>query len=395
MDSVARHIEKYIFKLLEFFPVVGILGARQVGKTTLVKIIAEKINRKVIYIDLESNADRKKLEDAELYLESQQDKCIIIDEIQRNKELFPLLRSLVDKHKVAGRFIILGSASPEIIRDSSESLAGRIAYTELQAFNIYELGFKNINGHWLKGGFPLSYLSNDIFYSSEWRENFIRTYIERDIPLLGLDIKKVDFRKFLNLLAHINAQSLNYSNLSKSMELTVPTINKYIDFLEKAFLLKKIQAYTLNIKKRLVKAPKLYFTDTGILHQLLSINNFEDLQANIYQGASWETYVIIQISSILKKEYNLYYYRTHNGAEIDLIIEQSNIIYMAIEIKYTNAPKLSKGNIIAFADLKAKENFIITPSSDNYPIKNNIEIISIKDFIIKLIEMKFTVIDYK
>ena len=168
---------------------------------------------------------------------------MIIDEIQRNKELFPIIRSLVDKHKTPSRFIILGSASPELIRDSSESLAGRIAYIDLFPFNIYELQYKNINKHWLQGGFPLSVLANDIFYSSEWRENFIRTYIERDIPLLGLNVRNIDFRKFLNLLAHINAQTLNYSNISKSMELTVPTINKYIDFLEKAFLLKKIPSF--------------------------------------------------------------------------------------------------------------------------------------------------------
>ena len=392
MDKKKRHIEEYLLKILDFFPIVGVLGARQVGKTTVVECIKSKINKQIVYIDLESPSDRRKLEDAELFLESQQEKCVIIDEVQRNKDLFPIIRSLVDKYKVNSRFIILGSASPELIRDSSESLAGRIAYVELYPFNIYELKFENINKHWLQGGFPLSYLTDDLFYSSEWRENFIRTYIERDIPLLGLDVRNVDFRKFLNLLAHINAQSINYSNLSKSMELTIPTINKYVDFLEKAFLLKKLLPFSINNKKKLVKSPKLYFTDTGILHQLLSISTFNELQANIYQGASWENYVIIQIASLLKKEYNLYYYRTHNGAEIDLIIEKSNIVFYAIEIKYTNSPKLSKGNYFAFQDVSALQNFVITPSSDNYPIKNNIEIIGLKDFVNKLIEEEHTVV---
>jgi len=391
MDSVKRYIENYILKLLDYFPVIGLLGARQVGKTTLINLIKDKIEKPVVYIDLESPADRRKLEDAELFLHYQQERCVIIDEIQRNKELFPVIRSLVDKHKVSSRFIILGSASPELIRDSSESLAGRIAYAELYPFNIFELQFKDVNKHWLQGGFPLSYLTNDIFYSSEWRENFIRTYIERDIPLLGLNLRNVNFHKFLNLLAHINAQTLNYSNLSKSMELTVPTINRYIDFLEKAFLLKKLPPYSINTKKRLVKSPKLYFTDTGILHQLLSINSFSDLQANIYQGASWENYVIMQIAFILKKEYNLYYYRTHNGAEIDLIIEKSNIVYYAIDIKYTNSPKLSKGNYFAFQDISAKQNYVITPSSDNYPIKNSIEIIGLKKFINILVDSNHTI----
>ncbi len=392
MDTIRRHIEKHLLKLLNYFPVVGILGARQVGKTTLVNIIKEKLNKTFVYIDLESPSDKRKLEDPEVFLEFHKEKCVIIDEIQRNKELFPIIRSLVDKHKTPSRFIILGSASPELIRDSSESLAGRIAYIDLFPFNIYELQYKNINKHWLQGGFPLSVLANDIFYSSEWRENFIRTYIERDIPLLGLNVRNIDFRKFLNLLAHINAQILNYSNISKSMELTVPTINKYIDFLEKAFLLKKIPPFSNNNKKKVVKSSKLYFTDTGILHQLLSISTFDDLQANIYQGASWENYVIIQISSILKKEYNLYFYRTHNAAEIDLIIEGNNTILFAIEIKYSNSPKLSKGNYFAFQDIKAKNNIVITPSSDNYPIKNNIEIINLVDFIKKLVIEKHTIV---
>lgn len=393
MENVKRFTEDYLLKLLDYFPVVGILGARQVGKTTLVKQIANKVKKPTLYLDLESEADKAKLNDAELFFNLNKDFCIIIDEIQRNKSLFPLLRSLVDAHRVPARFILLGSASPELIRDSSESLAGRIAYTELNPFNLFEINYSEIYQHWLKGGFPLSYLASDDFYSKEWRENFIRTYIEKDIPLLGLETKNVDFRKFLNLLAHTNGQIVNYTNLSKSMEITAPTINRYIDFLEKAFLLKRIPPFARNIKKRLVKSPKIYFTDTGILHQLLAIADLNQLQSNIYQGVSWETYVIIQIKAILKKEYSLFYFRTHNGAEIDLLIEKGNIVALAIEIKYTNAPKLSKGNYIAFEDVNSLENFVLTPSSDTFPLTNNITVMSIRNFLKYLIENKFTEIE--
>ncbi|NOZ45322.1 MAG: ATP-binding protein [Chlorobi bacterium] len=390
MDNLSRHIENYLLRILDFFPVIGILGARQVGKTTLVKSMIHKIKKPTLYIDLESESDRIKLTDAELYFESNKEACIIIDEVQHNKSLFPLLRSVVDKYKVPGRFILLGSASPELIRDSSESLAGRIAYAELNPFNLFEINFVPYKLHWLRGGFPLSYLAPDDFFSAEWRENFIRTYIERDIPILGLEIRNINFRKFLNLLAHLNAQTLNYSNLSKSMELTAPTINKYIDFLEKAFLLKKLYPYTQNVKKRLVKAPKLYFTDTGILHQLLAIANTDQLMSSLYQGASWEAYVIMQIRFLLKKEYNNYYYRTHNGAEIDLIIERAGNICMAIEIKYTNAPKLSKGNFIAFEDINADKNYVITPSSDTFLLAKHIQVISLNNFLKLLIGLEFT-----
>lgn len=245
--------------------------------------------------------------------------------------------------------------------------------------------------HWIRGGFPLSYLAPDEFSSNEWRNNFIRTYIEKDLPLLGLSISFSVFWKFINMLAHVNSAIINYSNLSKSLEVSVPTITRYIDFLEQALLLKKIKPWSVNIKKRLVKSPKLYFTDTGILHSLLGIGSFEDLEMNSYLGNSWETYVVNQISSILKKEYQLYFYRTHNGAEVDLLIEKAGIIHQAIEIKYTNAPKLSKGNLISFTDVNAKENIVITPSSDHFEIQKGIYVMSLKTFIKKLKTEKFTI----
>ena len=391
MVKINRKSTIYIEKLLNYFPVVGILGARQVGKTTLAKELAPGLKKEVSYIDLESTADLIKITDPEMYFKNNEDKCIIIDEIQRRKDLFPLLRSVVDNKIEPARFIILGSASPELIRESSESLAGRIAYVDLFPFNIDELDYKELTKHWVRGGFPLSFLAPDEFLSIEWRNNFIRTYIEKDLPLLGLTISFPVFWKFINMLAHINSGIINYSNLSKSLEVSIPTITRYIDFLEQALLVKKVKPWSKNIKKRLVKTPKLYFTDTGILHSLLGIDSFEHLEMNSYLGNSWETYVVNQVYSMLKKEYQLYFYRTHNGAEIDLLIEKSGTIHKAIEIKYTNAPKLSKGNLISFEDVGANENIVITPSSDFYEIQKGIYVMSLQDFIKRLKNDKFTI----
>ena len=234
MVKVYRRTIPYIKKLLNYFPVVGILGARQVGKTTLVKELIPELTKQVSFIDLESTSDLIKLTDPELFFKNNEDKCIIIDEIQRRKDLFPLLRSVVDNKIEPARFIILGSASPELIRDSSESLAGRIAYVDLFPFNIDELDYSDMIKHWVRGGFPLSFLAPNEFLSNEWRNNFIRTYIEKDLPLLGLSIPFPVFWKFINMLAHINSQTINYSNLSKSLEVSIPTISRYIDFLEQA-----------------------------------------------------------------------------------------------------------------------------------------------------------------
>ncbi len=391
MAYIDRKQKDYILKLLSIFPVVGIIGARQVGKTTLIKLLQKKIDKPSIYIDLESDTDTLKFRMPELYLKQHLDKCILIDEIQRNKSLFPLLRSIIDIDRKNAMYLITGSASPELIRDSSESLAGRIAYVQLHPFHIDEIDKNDLSKHWFNGGFPTAFLAKDSFSSAVWREQFIRTYLEKDLPILGLDVPYNNFKKFITILAHVNGQTINYSSIAKSMTLSIPTINKYIDFLEKAFLITKLHAYTANVKKRLVKSPKIYFNDTGILHSLLRIDRFENLQSHIYLGASWETYVINQIKNILKNEYELYFYRTHNGAELDLLIEKGGEIYMGIEIKYTDAPKLSKGNYLAMEDIKSKENYVITPSSDTFPIKENVWVISISNFMQLLKEKNMTI----
>jgi uncharacterized protein len=382
ISLINRYIESDILNTLKHFPVVAIVGPRQVGKTTLSKQILSALNIAHIYLDLESLADRNKLREPEIYLEQNQDKCIVLDEIQRMPELFPLLRSLIDKYRVSHRFIILGSASPELLRQSSESLAGRIAYFELTPFNLTELSAKNdLFQHWFRGGFPIAYLAENDLVAKEWLRNFIQTYIERDLPQLGLGGNQATVMRFWYMLAHVHGGIWNASTLAKSLELSVPTINKYLDFFEHTFLVTRLQPWFINAGKRLVKSPKMYIRDTGVLHQLADVRSYDQLYNHILCGNSFEGYVIEQIKQITGNKFQCYYYRTQAGAECDLILAQGISPKIAIEIKFTNSPVVSKGLINSIADLKTEQNFIITPTSDDYMIKDNIRVCNVYDFL--------------
>jgi uncharacterized protein len=381
-NMLERKKTETLIEILEHFPVLGIVGPRQVGKTTLAKFISAKINKNSIYLDLENPKDIVKLTDPILFFEGNQDKCIILDEIQRMPELFPILRSMIDNNRVPGRFLILGSASPDLIRDASESLAGRIAYEELTPFNILEMGnLISLHVHWMNGGFPDSVLSRTERIRDLWLKNFIQTYVERDLPMLGLDINRSIIQKLWTMVAHIHGNTLNMNNLAKSLELTSTTIKKYLAFLEEAFLIRQLQSYSQNIKKRLVKSPKIYIRDSGILHYLLGIDNMDSLQGNPIIGNSWEGYAIEQICQLLPERIQPYYYRTHQGAECDLVLVKSGKPIKGIEIKYTSSPKLSKGNLQSFEDLGTTDNYIITPNSDNYLISKNVRVCNLKDFL--------------
>ena len=261
-------------KLGKYFPVIGIMGPRQVGKTTLAKQFINYIEKETLLLDLEKPSDYEKLNNPELYLKQHEDKCIIIDEIQIKPELFAILRSLIDENRVPLRFIILGSASPDIIRNTSESLAGRIAYIELMPFNLKELSeVVNISKQHFFGGFPESILVTDSEVSILWLENFLKTYVERDLPLLGMSANPMLVRRLWEMLSWQNANVLNYSSIGKSLGITHKTVRNYIDFLEGAFLINRVQAFSVNVKKRIVKSPKVYIADTGLLHRLLRINS--------------------------------------------------------------------------------------------------------------------------
>lgn len=383
---ITRNKAKKIVKLLDFFPVVGIIGPRQVGKTTLSKQIVENIQKECVFLDLENPRDIAKLQDPVLYFEDNIDKCVVLDEIQNLPHLFPVLRSMIDLNRIPGRYIILGSASPELIRNSSESLAGRIAYVELTTFNlteVYELSNKNTDRLWLQGGFPNAFLFDDVEMVTQWHYNYIKTYVERDLPNLGLKVDKTLLIKLLQMISHIHGDIINYNNLSKSLGISSNTIKKYINFFEGSFLIRQLAPFYLNIKKRLVKSPKIYIRDTGILHYLQNINEKKDLFGNPLIGNSWESFVIEQIIQQLSPKYQTYFYRTNDGAECDLVVTKSQKTIMAIEIKYTSAPKLTRGTTIAFDDLSSEQNFIITPNSDDYLIKKNIRVCNIFDFLNK------------
>lgn len=379
---ISRFITKSLLETISYFPVAGIVGPRQVGKTTLAKFLMQIIGKDSVYLDLENPMDLAKLNDPILFFNRNQDKCIVLDEIQRAPELFPILRSMVDAKRVPARYIILGSASPDLIRDSSETLAGRIAYEELAPFNITELvNEKDIYSHWFTGGFPDAFLAPDNSLSKKWLSNFVQTYIQRDLPMLGLNINPKLIRKLWTMIAHLHAGILNMNNLSKSLEISSTTIKKYLNFLENAFLIRQLYPYAINVKKRLVKAPKIYIRDSGILHNLLNIPEFDSLESNPILGASWEGYVIEQISQKLDIDTSSYFYRTHEGAECDLVLVKGGKALMAIEIKYTSSPKINRGLNQSFKDINAGQNFIITPNTDDYYIKENIRVCSLITFL--------------
>jgi len=368
---ITRNIIKEIRISLSFFPVVALIGPRQVGKTTLAKQIMADSEVQFLYLDLERQEDLFKLNDAELFFSQNSEKLIVIDEVQNKKELYPLLRAFVDQNRKPGQFLLLGSASPELIRHSSESLAGRIAFPE--SVSQFDL--------WIRGGFPDMLFAKSDDLAHRWMRNFISTYLNRDLIQLGLNASSHVIRDLWIMMAHLNGQLFNATTLANSLGVTTPTIKRYVDFLEDAFLLKSLYPYSWNMKKRLVKTPKVYMTDTGILHHLVRVNDLNDLSGNPIIGSSWESFVINQVIAIKKDRNDIYFYRTHHNAEVDLVVTRGLKVVAAAEIKYSNSPQLTKGNFQAFDDLNAPLNFVITPSSDDFLFKENIRVCSLKTFI--------------
>jgi len=374
--ELQRVILSSIIRYLDNFPCVALLGPRQVGKTTTAKMLQAQIRKESIYLDLESDEDVQKLVYAEQYFNERQDKLIIIDEIQRNPQLFPLLRSVIDKKRTNGRFILLGSASPELLAKSSETLAGRIAYLEMHPFVYPEISNQFIfDGLWLKGGFPGIFLQQNLTLSYEMKVQFIQTYLERELPVLGLSASPVLLKNLLRMVAHAQGQILNYSEISKALGVEVNTIKRYLDYFENAYLIRRLQPYFTNSKKRIVKSPKIFIRDTGILHALFNIENKEDLDGFIGKGSSWESFVVQQIVALLKPGVTPYFYRTQDGSEIDLVLVKGVRPILGIEIKLSNAPTITKGFTIASHDLNDIPIFVVTHSiSEDYNYKPNIKV---------------------
>ena len=382
-EYIPRKIEDTVKQYLTIFPVVVILGARQCGKSTLVKKMAENMTS-FIYLDLQYISDLNKLTEPALFFEANKDAVICLDEIQLMPNLFSVLRSEIDRNRRNGRFILLGSASRELVQKTSESLAGRVGFIELSPFSATELNRSayNTNTHWFRGGFPESYLSASDNNAMIWIENFIRTFVERDIPQLGFNISSLQLRRFLMLCANSQGQILNASKLGEVLSLTHPTIKRYADLLEQTFLLRSLKPFERNIKKRIVKSPKLYIRDTGILHRLLQIQDFNHLMGTPVFGSSWEGFVIENIISEFP-DLSYYFYRTVSGNEIDLVIE-TPVCNLAVECKASTAPKLTKGNWNAIEDIKPDKSFVVAPVSSAYPLAENVWAINIVDFLAEL-----------
>jgi uncharacterized protein len=374
-----RDINPLLNEYLEIFPVVGILGPRQVGKTTLAKNLAN--HRSIHYMDLESAADRQKLSDPGLYLANHADKLVILDEIQNMPQLFAELRGIIDADRRVGRFMLLGSASPILIKKSADSLSGRIGYIELSPFNLMETGIENEKLLWFRGGYPLSYLANSERGSLIWRKNFIKTYIQRDLALLGLNAEPQTIERFWRMLASSHGNLLNAESIGRSMGLTHQTINRYLDFMEGAFMIRRLQPYFINIPKRLVKSPKIYLRDSGILHAFKEIISPSALFDDPQVGASWEGFVIEQIIAATRHHAHAYFYRTQQGAECDLILEINEKV-IAIEIKYSSSPQISKGFRITLQDTAARNGFIIAKTDEAYKIDDKITVVPLAKFLL-------------
>ena len=374
--KISRLLEKQLNESLSFFPVVAILGARQVGKSTLAKMVL-KTNDNVVYLDLEKPSDLTKLNNPELYFSQQKGKLICLDEIQRKPEFFSILRSIVDQNKRAGQFLILGSASIDLLNQSSESLAGRIDYLELAPFLEPEIDdfFK----YWIRGGFPDSYLAPSHDLSERWRENFIKTFLERDIPQLNFRIPAENLRRFWQMCAHYHGQLLNYSSIGKSLNLSHTTIRHYMDVMQSTFMMRLLPPFHTNKKKRLVKAPKVYIRDTGILHRLLKLSTFDDCAGHPVFGASFEGLVIENIAMNFP-DWELSFYRTQSGAEIDLILNKGTHC-IAIEIKATKAPQIKPIFFTVSKEVNASQRFIISFVDEPFKIKDNTTVCNLTYFI--------------
>jgi len=324
------------------------------------------------YLDLELPSDWNKLQDPELYLRQFDNTLVIIDEIQRMPLLFPLLRALVDRNRISSRFLILGSASPELIRQASESLAGRIIYHELTPFSLLETSSDQFQKLLLRGGYPGSYLADTDEISFVWRESYIKTYLETDIPQLGIRIPSVQLRRFWTMLAHSHGQLWNGTKIASSLGVSAPTIRHYLDILDSTFVVRRIQPYFANVKKRLIKSPKVNIRDSGLLHALLGIRTLDDLQGHPSLGSSWEGFVIEQIYALLPENSNIFFYRSNAGAEIDLLFFDKQNLPVAIEIKYSLSPAVSRGFWNAYEDLSCKRGYVVYPGNEIYPIGKNV-----------------------
>lgn len=388
---IDRRLAILLKEALAESPAVALLGPRQVGKTTLALAIAEVMP--AVYLDLESKLDLQKVQDITSFHANNVGKLIILDEVQRLPEIFASLRGIIDQQRrkgyKVGQFLFLGSASLHLLQQSSESLAGRIAYLELHPIDALEWakqGTGSINQLWLRGGFPESLLANTNPQSLNWRRNFIKTYLERDIPQMGPRIPASTLDRFWTMLAHNQGCQLNASQLARNLEVSSVTIDRYLDLMVDLLLVRRLQPWTFNVGKRLVRSPKVYVRDSGIVHALLNITDYNALLGHPVVGGSWEGFVIENIISVLPFNAQPYYYRTTNGAEIDLVLEFSVTEKWAIAIKRSSEPSLSKGYYNACDDIQADKRYVVYAGQDSFSLGQDVTAISLTGLMEELLK---------
>jgi predicted AAA+ superfamily ATPase len=380
-SMIARERQQRILKrLLARSPVVALLGARQVGKTTLARSFVERQDRPATFFDLERAQDLARLEDPDLALRNLKG-TIVLDEIRRRPELFPALRVLADRARKPARFLVLGSASPDLLRQSSESLAGRISYHELSGFSLDEAGAQGFLRLWLRGGFPRSYTARSNAESRAWRRDFIRTFLERDIPQLGITIPAGSLERFWAMLAHYHGQVWNASEFARSFGVSHHVTRRYLDALQATFMVRVLRPWAANIRKRQVKSPKVYIRDSGILHSFLDVASIRDLERHPKIGASWEGFLVEAVMQRLgAKPEQCYFWGTHTGAELDLLVVHGRRKY-GFEMKRTTAPRITPSMRSALEDLQLKRLDVIHAGPETFPLARNVRALSAQRFL--------------
>ena len=377
---IDRFIEEKLQYQLTHFPAVTLLGARQTGKTTLALKIASNFPKPTLYLDLEKPSDAIKLHDPEFFLKQHLDKLVIIDEIQRMPEITAILRSIIDERKRNGdkwgQYLLLGSSSQSLLKQTSDSLAGRVAYLEIGGFSSIEIKPESFNDLWVKGGFPDSFLALNNLDSFSWRENLIKTYLEREIAILGYKASSATIGRLWIMLAHTQGEILNAAKLGASLGVSIPTVLRYLDILADLFLINFLRPWHQNHGKRLVKRPKVYIRDSGIAHCLLNLQTLDDILAHPIAGGSWEGFVLENIVRVIGNQSKIWFYRTSAGAEMDLIIETGSK-KIGVEVKRSTSPALTKGGRQSKTDLNLDFVYIVYPGKDKYLIENDICVIPI------------------
>jgi predicted AAA+ superfamily ATPase len=363
--------------LLRRHPVVGLIGARQVGKTTLARLFIEKTKGPSSYFDLENPEDLARIADPMLALKDLEG-LVVIDEIQRQPDLFRVLRVLVDRPRSATHFLVLGSASPDLLRQSAETLAGRIFYHELAGFSLEEVGVENHMQRWFRGGFPRSYLARTNAESDEWRQGFIRTFLERDLPQLGITIRSTTLRRFWTMLANYHGQIWNASEFARSFGVADTTVRNYLDLMTSALVIRQLSPWHENISKRQVKAPKIYIADSGLLHALLGLKTLKDLESHPKVGASWEGFVLEQVIHRLAARVDeCFFWATHGGAELDLLVVRGQQ-RMGFEIKRTTSPQITPSMRHAMSDLHLRSLDVIHAGERTFPMDQKIRAVAFR-----------------